>query len=212
MFLARLILDPRSRRVRQEMANPYEMHRTVMHAFPEQVAKSERVLYRLETNPRTGVISLLVQSHELPDWSFLGDAGGRGYLLACGEPNPAVKAFEPVLQSGQELFFKLRANPTVCRDSKRVGLYREEEQFAWLGRKAAGHGFQVSGAQVVQDQLVRARIRRGKENHELKLLSVLYEGALRVLDPVVFTEAIRWGIGSGKGLGFGLLSVARVTN
>ena len=35
MYLSRLILNPRSRQVRNELADPYEMHRTVCKAFPD---------------------------------------------------------------------------------------------------------------------------------------------------------------------------------
>ena len=35
LYLSRLILNPRSRQVMSEMAHPYEMHRTLMRAFPE---------------------------------------------------------------------------------------------------------------------------------------------------------------------------------
>ena len=34
MYLSRLILNPRSRRVQRELAEPYEMHRSLMKAFP----------------------------------------------------------------------------------------------------------------------------------------------------------------------------------
>ncbi|HDR15457.1 MAG TPA: type I-E CRISPR-associated protein Cas6/Cse3/CasE, partial [Desulfobacteraceae bacterium] len=33
MYLSRLILDLNCRQVRSELAQPYEMHRTLMHAF-----------------------------------------------------------------------------------------------------------------------------------------------------------------------------------
>ena len=53
MYLSRLILNPLSRRVQKEMANPYEMHRSIMRAFPARIGDdSERVLFRVDQQPR----------------------------------------------------------------------------------------------------------------------------------------------------------------
>ena len=40
-------------------------------------------------------------------------------------------------------------------------------------------------------------------------LAVRFEGVLQVVDPVAFQQTLRRGIGSAKGFGFGLLSIAR---
>jgi len=149
-----------------------------------------------------------VQSERAPDWSFLRDEGP--YLLRDVADNPAVKSFEPVFACGQRLLFRLRANPTVKRDGKRRGLYREEEQRAWLERKARANGFSVLGVVVQREGIVGGRIYRAAEEvHALRLLAVRFDGVLRVDDPPRFLDALRCGIGSGKGLGFGLLSLAR---
>jgi CRISPR system Cascade subunit CasE len=208
MYLSRLILNLRSRRVRQEVANPYEMHRSVMRAFPDSLAEEERVLFRLESHPRTGALALLVQSFLEPGWSWLAEPGARGYLVAV-PGNPAVKQFELPIIRGQALAFRLRANPTVKRDGKRLGLYREEEQLAWLQRKAQDAGFQVLAARTSQKEAVGGTIHRDEETHRLRLLGVQFDGMLRVTVPERLREAVCRGIGSGKGLGFGLLSLAR---
>lgn len=216
MYLSRLILNPRNRRVQKEVADPYQMHRSLMKAFPDDLAPNEeRVLFRLETQPRTGALTLLVQSLTLPDWSWLAEPNARGYLLPVDEPNPAVKSFDLNLASGQVLAFRLRANPTVKRkfesgDHKRVGLYREEEQIEWLKRKAEQSGFRVLSARIGNQNTVNGHIRRGEERHKLKLLAVQFDGLLEVTDPDRLRETVRRGIGSGKGFGFGLLSLARL--
>ena len=222
MYLSRLILNPRSRRVQKEAAQPYEMHRSLMRAFPAQLEPGvERVLFRLDAQPRTGVLALLVQSSDLPDWSWLVEPGASGYLLPLSEPNPAVKPFNPSLSPNQLLAFRLRANPTVkdyrddpCNPGEKVhrrfGLYKEEEQVGWLKRKAVAGGFEVLRVQARQEGLVKGTIhRRGEESHALNLLAVTFDGLLRVTDVPHFEETLRTGIGSGKGLGFGLLSLAR---
>jgi len=214
MYLSRLILNPRNRRVQREVADPYQMHRSLMHAFPDNLAKgAERVLFRLET-ARTGALTLLVQSLTLPDWSWLAEPEARGYLLPVAEPNPAVKAFDLQLAPDQVLAFRLRANPTVKRkfesgDHKRVGLYREEEQIEWLKRKGEQGGFRLLSARTGGQDIVNGVIHRNGDKHKLHLLAVQFDGLLQVIDPDRLRETVRQGIGSGKALGFGLLSLAR---
>lgn len=215
MYLSRLILNPRNRCVQKEIAAPYQMHRSLMCAFPDNLAKgAERVLFRLEAHPRTGALILLVQSLTLPDWSWLAEPEARGYLLPVDEPNPAVKPFDLNLAPGQVLAFRLRANPTVKRrfddeTHKRVGLYREEEQIEWLKRKGERGGFRVLSVRTSNQDAVNGYIHRDEERHKLKLLAVQFDGLLQVTDPDRLCETVRQGIGSGKGLGFGLLSLAR---
>jgi CRISPR system Cascade subunit CasE len=142
------------RQARSELAEPYEMHRTLMRAFPQVQNESEMnaremfaVLFRVDWENQTNRALVFVQSAVEPDWSFL--AARREYLLSeIQEPNPAFKdvsVFYQSLHDGQVLYFRLRANPTkriqkakvgdVELEGKRVGLLREEEQVDWLMRK-----------------------------------------------------------------------------
>ena len=212
LYLSRLVLDARSRRVQRELANPYELHRTIMGAFSADCRKEgERVLYRVDPLPAETALALLVQSRGVPDWEFLRtEPGARGYLADGWGENPALKRFVPRFEAGQVLAFRLRANPTVRRGGKRLGLLREEEQLAWLRRKGEAAGFEPLRVQVCQEQIVAGTLRRDEAVHRLKLLSVRFDGCLRVRDPVRLAEAMAAGIGSGKGFGFGLLSLARV--
>lgn len=220
IYLSRLFLNPRSRRVQSEAARPYELHRSIMRAFPNDLAPGdERVLFRLEEDA-AGRLALLVQSRGMPDWSWLEET--EGYLLPEGGPNPAVKPVNLNLREDQLLTFRLLANPTVKSklldpDSPdgarpvRHGLYRDEEQSAWLGRKAGQAGFAVVSATASkQAQAVSDIYRRGPapSGHKVTLFAVRFDGILRVTDPDLLIAAVEHGIGSGKGLGFGLLSLA----
>lgn len=209
MHLSRLILNPRSRQVQRDLADPYQLHRTVMRAFPDDLPDDERVLHRLEQDNRQGRLSLLVQSQHRPDWDELTDA----YLLPPDpfDPagrNPAVKTFDPTLRRGQSLHFRLLANPTkrlgksYGKDAgKRVGLYKTEEQIEWLKRKAERGGFLVLSALPSREQMQKSR-------HGPKLLTVRFDGILQVAEPETFADTLAQGIGSAKAFGCGLLSVA----
>jgi CRISPR system Cascade subunit CasE len=46
--------------------------------------------------------------------------------------------------------------------------------------------------------------------HAIQILSVLYDGILTVIEPDGFRDALQTGIGHGKAMGLGLLSVAPI--
>lgn len=214
MYLSRLILNRRNRRVQRELAQPYEMHRSIMRAFPAQLKEGkERVLWRVDDDQRLGAV-LLVQSWDAPDWSWLTEDGAQGYLLSGQEANPAVKPFHLQLAGDQVLRFRLRANPTVKRrfadsgDHKRVGLYKEEEQIAWLTRKSKAAGFRILSVNSASEDAGAGQKREGGRAHTLTLLAVRFDGLLQVTDATRLADAVQTGIGSAKGLGFGLLSLA----
>jgi CRISPR system Cascade subunit CasE len=95
----------------------------------------------------------------------------------------------------------------VKREGKRQGIYTEIDQLAWLYRKADTGGFRVMDAQVVSDDKQRAIT---KDRHETVFAAVLFTGVLEVTDCDLFMATLESGIGSAKGFGFGLLSIAPV--
>jgi CRISPR system Cascade subunit CasE len=99
---------------------------------------------------------------------------------------------------------------------------RLPEQQAWLVRKGALHGFAATKVAawdadkpssrqydfgVSQEQMLNGRQHAG---NGIRIYSVLYDGILTVTDPTTFVESIRSGIGHGKALGLGMLSLASV--
>ncbi len=211
MFLSRLILNPLSRQVQQEIARPYEMHRTILRAFPDDLPEGvERVLFRVDANPRTGALHLLVQSLGRPDWGFLiHDHPLRPYLAEVETDNPSVKAFALRVAAGQAYAFRLFANPTKrlgknygTDTGKRVGLYHPDEQEAWLQRKGDQAGFRVLSTATGGES------RYIDKTRNVEFHGVRFDGMLQVQDAARFQAAVEQGIGSGKAFGFGLLSVA----
>ncbi len=204
MYLSLLKLNPRSRKAMVEAARPYELHRSLMHAFPGKKDGGPcRVLFRLDIDHKRGDISVLVQSEKEPDWTALDDSGN--FLV---EP-PRWKIFAPAFARGQVLYFRVRANPTIKRNEKRLGILREEEQTAWLERKGKEGGFEIVSLTMVPEGIAHDKMTdRVGSPHNLSLLSVRLEGLLRVTDPHIFRQTLERGIGSAKGLGFGLLSIA----
>lgn len=201
LYLSLLRPDRRNRLARADLASPYEMHRTLARGFGDNEGEyaGARCLFRQEEPPGRDVI-VLVQSLAEPDWTLL--AAIPGYLLAM----PETRRFEPAFRAGDQLAFRLLANPTVKRDGKRLGILDEEGQLAWLKRKLEAGGGGLLGACSREEGMVRCK---GQGDACTTLLSVRFDGRLVVTDPDLLIRTLAGGIGSAKGYGFGLLSVAR---
>lgn len=207
MYLSKLVLDPHSHQVQAELANRYELHRTLCKPFSDNAYAQERLLYRLETSHTPPFLVILLQSVSAPNWSELEQ---NHFLLIPAQ----VKRFDPQFRMGEKFIFRLTANPTKRlsdseKSGKRVALYREEDQLNWIRRKAEGHGFRLTTVQITNlgDEYSYKVIK--KERKRLTHHGVRFEGILEVIDEERFSLSFLNGIGSAKGFGFGMLSLAR---
>lgn len=211
MYLSKLIMSREDPRALRSIANPYEMHRTIWRAFPDAGNGGPgRVLFRVEPLATGKPVVVLVQSQRQPDWGPL--LNERIVLEA------ECKRFEPAFAAGQLLRFRLIANPskkitdrerTDARGQPkkaRVGLFGEANQRAWLERKARESGFELCEHRV--SSRWNSDGRKPDASPYIRHHAVVFEGILRVTDPGLFLRALESGIGSAKGFGFGLLSVA----
>lgn len=203
MYLSQLVINTRLRKAHYEHQTPYETHRTIMRAFPEQLPDGERILFRRETQLTPAGLRVLVQSFTEPDWSVF-DQHPSGYFLDY----PRTRAYPLVGARGERFVFRLVANPTVKKNGRRLGLLQEEEQWNWLQRKADKSGFECSREDVRITQHGLQHSQRRRVTH----LRVQYDGILKVENTNAFKDALRFGIGPAKGYGFGLLSIARLHN
>jgi CRISPR system Cascade subunit CasE len=139
------------------------------------------------------------------------------------EAKPAIDLKERLkldsLTAGHRFRFRLRANPCVTRNGKRQGLLKLEDQEAWLERKGNQHGFSLPrlvsfdftkstqmriDVRVSQDQML---CDKQHTDNAIRIYSVLYDGILSVTNADAFKKVLQTGIGHGKVLGLGLLSV-----
>jgi len=192
------------------LINPYTLHQAVYRAFPEKSDGGPgRVLYRIDQNRRTSAVSLLVQSEKAPDWDK------ADYLRECLLEKAECKPFSPTIAAGQHLYFRLRANPSVKKQAEgkkngyRVGILREEDQLKWLHKKAEESGFAVVTCQSMPEGIISDE-RRQANGGKLRHYAVCFEGMLKVENQDIFVVTLNNGIGSAKGFGFGLLSIAPV--
>ena len=220
MYLSQLKLNRHNRQVMSELARPYEMHRTLTtRCFDAVAINAQRnasraeaegahgLLFRLDVDPRTNQLILLAQSQARPNWAGLPDS----YALEVRGPKEYDLTDKMV--AGQALRFRLRASPTKRLGNstqfkqdigKRVPIKIEDEQRQWLDRKGERHGFSVVRVQISG----KDRQFGHKEGCNMQWHSVCFDGVLVVRDPDAVRMAVEAGIGTAKGMGFGLLSLA----
>ena len=199
LYLSKLTPNMRSAKARRDLENPYDLHRTLSRGVTRE---DERLLWRVDGQNQ---LSILVQTLHEPDWSYLFEEVPPSYLTTT----PEVKAVALSFSQGQSLHFRLRANPTVKRTvgdkKKRLALYDLDEQLEWLQRKAEQGGFALSSVTPLQQETLQAK----RDSQAMTLHAVTFEGRLVVEEPAAFLVTLKAGIGSAKGLGFGLLSIAK---
>lgn len=223
MLLHKIYLDPRCREARRDLSDPYQLHSTLCRAFcePDKKCPAGEFLWRLEPEmDSNGHPRILVQSRSMPNWERIGAPGWLAKHDAAVDMEDRLELDS--LKVGQRFRFRLRGNPCVTRDGKRLGLLRLEEQEEWVVKKGEQHGFslpQLTPFDISESQHKRADVRisqeqmlRGNQHtgNSIRIYSVLYDGILSVSDPNKFKSALQTGIGHGKALGLGLLSIAPI--
>ncbi|GAA5502389.1 CRISPR-associated endoribonuclease Cse3 [Deinococcus xinjiangensis] len=214
MYLSRLHLNPRSKQAANDLRSAYSFHQSIRWAFegagetPGPLPAGERLLWRNDAEQ-----GLLVQSQTRPRWEALDERWPDYFQDA------QVKTFDlSGLSDGQSFLFRLRANVTVSRwrdgqnrdedtRTKREALRGAREQLDWLDRQGERGGFSVVGADIVQSGNVRLYKKFG--GPPMTLFAVTFEGLLVAEDPARLAQTVSDGIGKGKALGFGLLSLRR---
>ncbi|MGM0782809.1 MAG: type I-E CRISPR-associated protein Cas6/Cse3/CasE [Pseudomonadota bacterium] len=162
------------------------------------------------------------------------------YMLSDREPMPAsgllevqCKPFSPVLEAGDRLAFRLRANPTVAksvagkrgrradvlmaakysfeaggeRKSQACTEAMNEAAREWLTERAESWGFRLPVEPEVG--AYRQHALPKNEGRPIRFSSVDYEGLLEVSDPGRLIETLAQGVGRAKAFGCGLMLIRR---
>lgn len=231
MYMSKLNLNLRSVDVQKDLRNCYDLHRTVLSAYPQLDSENKKardvfnVLYRLDNSSASDRLDLLVQSESKPDWSKLP----QHYVTYSSQntPNIEVKDISHVfdtIKNGMCLRFRIRANATKKTNTSlkkdrlegrknngtRIPILKTDEQIKWITNKSKLHGFDIVSVKNLPDvNISNTGISKGRKTDKiLTFNSVVFEGILAINDTVVFSDTLKKGIGSAKAFGFGLLSIA----
>jgi len=172
----KLALNTDCPQVKRDIENVHEMHRTVCRMF------DKGALWRLDRD------TLYVRGKPL---RYIP----QGYALS-------VASISDIWSEQME--FSLLVNPTVARrmeGKKRSSRIPADDPLEWLVRKGEVSGFEVTDASIVRQRTITGH----KPGHRLVFNAVDFRGDLLVVDWYKFTVAVKNGIGSAKGYGFGLL-------
>lgn len=224
MYLSKVTLLPSTQSVMEltKLASNgvYASHQLLWRLFPEDNERS--FIYREEQG-----------------------ACGRPefFVLSQSSPQPVdtilkvqIKAFEPQLNKGDRLAFKLRVNPTVCITDKQ-GKSRRHDVLMHAKKRAKSEGeTDNDNLKIIMEQAVLAWISDSKRltqwgitldcipdierymqhnskkrsGHQVRFSSVDFEGVLTVTDPVSFLQQCQRGFGRAKAMGCGLMMIRRV--
>jgi len=229
LYLSRILLDSRDRRMWRVLQSPYRMHATIMKAFPGQKPHFAGVLFRTEKAQNNIMIPILVQSRVRPKWNYLIEQYRSAVQL-----RPVKDISDLKFTKGQELIFYLRANPVVTKkDNKgrlnnkgkiktcRLPILIESHQLEWIRKKGLcvrrdkQDGTSVSGGfNILQclsiNEPAWVHNKQGQKE-SIKIQTVIFQGILQVTDPDAFLQnTVIRGIGPAKAFGCGLLSLARI--
>ncbi|WP_303287916.1 type I-E CRISPR-associated protein Cas6/Cse3/CasE [Marinobacter sp. SS8-8] len=143
-----------------------------------------------------------------------------------------TKPFSPALATGDQLTFRLRANPTISRktesgrsarhdvlmdakswckhhgvnDRSEVQSHMVDAAITWLNNQSEKSGFNMVSAPQLTGYRQHAIRRKGTE---IRFSSIDYEGVLTVTHPERFKDMLCRGLGRSKAFGCGLMMVRR---
>lgn len=204
--------------------DPYGQHQVLWKLF--EVAEEERT-------ERAEFLFRTEKKDDLPVFYVLSQRQPRD---RAGLWDIESKPYQPDIQIGDRLAFKLRVNPVVTRAreagsrSKRHDVVMDAKYqmnwknlpegqrptLAYLAQEAGGTWLRARAERLgckFDDATLRADGYRTWRQHSAKSieLSMLdLEGCLMVADPKSFKDALCKGVGPAKGFGCGLLLVRRV--
>ena len=224
MYLHKITIDSEAlRRDRKIYQDVYLLHKKIWELVSRNESQKRDFLYRVEYAAYQNIKHI--------------------YLLApnqiSSQKNIKIAVsprYQPQLETGEFLFFKLRANPIIKRKengkAKEYSLVMDakhqfkkngqnyQEQFSldelihdvgmkWLIRKGEQHGFSVKQFEVKTNNDCEYSIKLpGKKVFTLRTLD--FEGKLKIVDADRFKKSLFNGIGSAKAFGCGMMMVKRI--
>jgi CRISPR system Cascade subunit CasE len=225
MYLSRIRFTPdrRLEMVRQLRKGLYSEHQMIWSLMPGDVEAKRDFLYHREDSAQKPFYLLLSARQPVVGHVFL---------------DVETKTFDPKIETGEHLYFSLRANAVVTRkvdetSNRRIrrdiveakldaikaeypepqdrppnALIREEAGQNWLQKQGERNGFRPSGIMVENHQF--HHVTKPGDANKRHFSSLDFHGWLEVTDVAAFRKVLFLGLGRSKAFGCGLLLVRRV--
>ncbi|MGI5346641.1 type I-E CRISPR-associated protein Cas6/Cse3/CasE [Streptomyces sp. CA-250714] len=208
-YLTRIHLNPRNGRVRRDLADAGQLHKTLMRLMPDHLGDSARadsgLLFRLDETDTGPVV--LAQSRTTPDPGRLPDGYGQAQVR---DLTPMFHA----LSEGMQVRYRIAANtckrlrPTPEEAAKgrtrgKLKALSGQEAADWWHRRAETAGLNLLTIQPTHLSTLRSRAEPGMAHAVNR-----FDGQATVTDLQAVITAVLAGIGKGRSYGAGLLSLA----
>jgi hypothetical protein len=192
MYISKVLIDVKIPAVRHDLNSPDLFYNTI-----KTMTGDSKPVYRIENIPLNQadfIQPVLVVSESRPD------------IYKSGKPSGYFKGVETLeyalpVREGMVYKFFIKANPSVKIFFKVYDVDTDEARIKWLETESSPNGFDIIDCKCSDDGYIISR----EKNR--KLSSAIYEGALKIHDTNKFVSALYKGIGRGRSLGLGLLSV-----
>ncbi|WP_179394524.1 type I-E CRISPR-associated protein Cas6/Cse3/CasE [Lacticaseibacillus absianus] len=213
MYLSRVEIDLTNRQKTKELSHLGAYHNLVERSFSWTEATSARPRHLWRLDQLRGRLFLLVLSDTQPDLAVLGQYGSPRFAQTKD-----YAPFLATLQGGQQMQFRLTANPTYAApqpDGARGRVYPHvtvAQQRQWLAERADRLGFALGRPGDDPDRAFDLVSRdhpvmRHRGTRAVRMSRVSYEGLLTITDLAVFKQTLVTGIGREKAYGMGLMTV-----
>ncbi|MBN6054470.1 type I-E CRISPR-associated protein Cas6/Cse3/CasE, partial [Nonomuraea sp. RK-328] len=203
-WLARIVLDPRSRAAQRDLRDAEALHKRVMSLVPDGLGEQARVkasvLFRYDETSAVGP-HLLIQTGLPIDTAHLPKQYGS---LAVRDLTPLLDALHADMTVRYRIIGNTvkRLGRTAERAGKLVAL-RGAEAEQWWHARAESNGLLLRT--LIPTSLPDIR---GKGKGSVRHAVTRFDGVALVKDPELVRRAVVEGVGKGKAYGCGLLSLA----
>lgn len=192
MYISKVLIDAKIPAVRHDLNSPDLFYNTV-----KSLTGDSRPVFRIENIPlnQTDFIQpVVVVSESKPDLKKSRKPAGYFAGIESIEYNIPVR-------EGMVYKFLMKANPSVRIFFRDYDIETDEAWRKWLESECTANGFELIDCKCTDDGYITSR-EKGR-----RMCSVLFEGSLKIYDVKKFQAALHKGIGRGRELGLGLLSI-----
>lgn len=190
----------------------YQLHKLLWLAYSDYPTGSNQpFLFTLTGKEDSGGVYCFVQSEKKPDWTK-ADRENKESSIKLNNVL-GVKPVQFLLQTGDQLFFRLQACPIKNlfqgreQRGKKVPIVNPKDIDQWFMRRSEHNGFKLLQYEFYNKKTF---VRRKEQPNakEIFLSTCQFDGLLEVEDPQIFRKALTNGIGPKKIFGFGMMMIA----